>query len=258
MYNTKLASMVKSSNHTQKDTTVNTVWKTNDYSRFKILGGNRQLNELHLKRLQSSIMEKNLLFANPILVNHNFEIIDGQHRFAICRELSLPIHYLLVENLGLPDVQTLNANAKNWKIEDYVDGYCDMGLSEYCYLKTQMDKTKLGVTILLAIFASGGLSGNSIYNLKDGNLNLTYKNRGLILLKWIEDWTKYYEGADRRTFVLALVQLYDIKGYNHDKMMQKMQYQSTKLVDCTTTKTYLALLEEIYNFRERGEKLRFF
>jgi hypothetical protein len=40
--------------------------------------------------------------------------------------------------------------------------------------------------------------------------------------------------------------------------MQKIKYQSTKLVDCTNTKTYLALLEEIYNYKERGEKLRFF
>jgi hypothetical protein len=78
------------------------------------------------------------------------------------------------------------------------------------------------------------------------------------MLQWIKDWMKYYPGAERRTFVLALVQLYNIEEYNHDKMMQKIQYQSTKLVDCTNTKTYLALLEEVYNFRERGEKLRFF
>jgi hypothetical protein len=69
---------------------------------------------------------------------------------------------------------------------------------------------------------------------------------------------KHYDGASRRSFVFALVHLYEIQGYNHEKMMQKLQYQSTKLVDCTNTKTYLALLEEVYNFRERGEKLRFF
>ena len=258
MYNTQTASMVKSSNHTQKDTTVNTVMKTKDYSRFKTLGGNRKLNELHLKRLLTSVMVKNLLFANPILVNEKFEIIDGQHRFEGCKDLGYPIHYLLVENLGLSEVQTLNANAKNWRIEDYIDGYCDMGLPEYCYLQTQIKKTGLGVTILLAIFTSLGATGRTMYDVKDGELKMIHKNRGLVILQWIKDWKKYYDSADRRTFVLALVQLYNIKGYNHEKMMQKLQYQSTKLVDCTNTKTYLALLEEVYNFRERGEKLRFF
>lgn len=258
MYNTQLASMVKSSNHTQKDTTVNTVRKTSNYSKFATLGGNRKLNELHLKRLLSSVMTSNLLSSNPILVNEKYQIIDGQHRFQVCKELGLPIYYLMTENLGLSEVQILNANTKNWKLDDYIDGYCDMGLPEYCYLQTQMRKTGYGMTILLAIFASGGVSGSSIENLKSGVLELPHKNRGLVILQWINDFKKYYEGADRRTFVLALVQLFAIKGYNHEKMIQKLQYQSMKLVDCTNTKTYLALLEEIYNFRERGEKLRFF
>ena len=258
MYNTQTASMVKSSNHTQKDTTVNTVMKTNDYSKFKTLGGNRQLNELHLKRLLSSVMVKNLLFANPILVNDKFEIIDGQHRFTVCKDLGFPIHYLLVENLGLSEVQTLNANTKNWKVEDYIDGYCDMGLQEYCYLKSLLTKTGLGVMTLLNIFASGSSGGSTLCLVKEGKLEMVHRNRGLIMLKWIQDWRMHYEGAKSRSFVFALVHLYNVKGYNHEKMMQKLQYQSTKLVDCTNTKTYLALLEEIYNFRERGEKLRFF
>jgi hypothetical protein len=94
--------------------------------------------------------------------------------------------------------------------------------------------------------------------LRNGNLKLPYKSRGITVLQWIKDWQKYYPGADRRTFAIALVLIYNIKGYSHDKMMQKIKYQSTKLVDCTNTKTYLALLEEIYNYKERGEKLRFF
>jgi hypothetical protein len=171
-------------------------------------------------------MVKNLLFANPILVNDKFEIIDGQHRFTVCQDLGFPIHYLLVENLGLSEVQTLNANTKNWKIEDYIDGYCDMGLQEYCYLKSLMTKTGLGVTILLGIFAAGTTSGSTLYHLREGELKLIHKNRGLVMLQWIKDWKKYYDSADRRTFVLALVQLYNIKGYNHEKMMQKLQYQS--------------------------------
>jgi hypothetical protein len=232
--------------------------KTKDYARFKTLGGNRKLNDLHFKRLLSSVMVNNLLFANPILVNEKFEIIDGQHRFAVCQDLGHPIHYLLVENLGLPEVQTLNANAKNWKVEDYIDGYCDMGLQEYCYLKSLMTKTGLGVMTLLNIFASGNTNGSSLTKVKEGKLEMIHRNRGLIMLRWIQDWRMHYQGANARSFVFALVHLYNIKGYNHEKMMQKLQYQSTKLVDCTNTKTYLALLEEIYNFRERGEKLRFF
>jgi hypothetical protein len=258
MLNSNTVAMVKTSNQLQQDTTVNTVLKTNDYSRFKSRDGNRSLNELHLKRLTQSVMQNDLLHANPILVNEKYEIIDGQHRFNVCRQLQKPVHYVQVKGLGLSEIQILNANSKNWKLEDYIDGYCQMNLPEYCYLKNIMKKSELGITSILTLFVSGTTSMNAMENLKNGTLKLSNKNRGLQILEWIKDWTHYYPSAYRRTFIVALVQLYNVKGYSHDKMMQKIKYQSTKLVDCTNGRTYVALLEEIYNFKERGEKLRFF
>lgn len=257
MLNLNTVAMVKTSNQLQQDTTVNTVLKTNDYSKFKSKDGNRNLNQLHLKRLTESIKLNDLLHANPILVNEKYEIIDGQHRFNVCRELKKPVHYVKVKGLGLSEIQILNANAKNWKLEDYIDGYCSMGMQEYCYFKVLMTKSNLGISPLLAMFTHGA-NGISCDDLKNGKLNLIHKNRGLIILEWIKDWVKFYEGGDRRSFIYALIQLHNIKGYSHEKMMQKIKYQSTKLVDCTNTKTYLALLEEIYNYKERNEKLRFF
>lgn len=258
MINTQIGSMMKTSNHIQQDKSVNTVQKTNDYNKFKTKQGNRDLNELHLKRLKSSVQEMDLLHANPILVNERFEIIDGQHRFNVCVDLGKPIYYIVVKGLGLREIQVLNANSKNWKLEDYIDGYCSMQMQEYCYFKSLLNKTHLGITNLLALFVQGTTSGNSMIALKNGNLKLTHKERGLIIIEWLKDWVIFYPGAYRRTFIVGLVQLYQTKGYSHDKMMQKMKYQSAKLVDCTNTKTYLAILEEIYNFKERGEKVRFF
>jgi hypothetical protein len=255
MFNISTGAMAKTSTHLQ-DKEVNQVYKTKDYSKFKSKDGNRNLNELHLKRLTESVKENDLLHANPILVNQKYEIIDGQHRFNVCRNLGKAVHYIKVKGLGLSEIQILNANSKNWKAQDYIDGYCSMGISEYCYLNKLLKETKLGVSVLLSMYASD--DGENSIKLKNGELVLNNKTRGAIVLQWLNDWNLFYDGFNRRSFVRALVNLYSIKGYSHDKMMQKIKYQSAKLVDCTNTKTYLALLEEIYNFKERGEKLRFF
>ena len=69
------------------------VHTTTDYNRFITVGGNRNKNQLHLMRLRKSI-EKKYLFT-VILVNESYEIIDGQHRFEIIRELNLPLHYVI-------------------------------------------------------------------------------------------------------------------------------------------------------------------
>ena len=105
------------------------VHTTKDYSLFKTLNGNRDVNQLHLTRLKES-MKKNHL-TTIIMVNEKFEIIDGQHRFLISQELKLPINYIISKNYGLNEVQILNANMKNWTIVDYVNGYCDLGYKDY-------------------------------------------------------------------------------------------------------------------------------
>lgn len=256
MFNITTGAMAKTSTQLRNEK-ANEVLVSKDYNQFKTVKGNRELNELHLKRLTESVKQNDLLFANPILINEHYEIIDGQHRFAICKSLGKPIYYIKCKSLGLNEIQILNANTKNWKLMDYVDGYCDMGLSEYCYLKREIERTGLTINLLLPMITSS-MNSDKYSQLKTGNLRLPYKKRAIVISQWISDFEAYYSGAKRRTFIIALTKLHSIKEYDHSKMMQKIKYQSTKLVDCTNTKSYLALLEEIYNFKERGEKLRFF
>ena len=52
---------------------VNQVYKTNDYSVFNTIKGNRPLNKLHKKRLMESMTIQHL--QSPIIVNKNMDII---------------------------------------------------------------------------------------------------------------------------------------------------------------------------------------
>ena len=74
---------------------VNSVYRTNDYSLFSKLDGNRDVNKAHLHRLKKSIKEESLCV--PIIVNEKYEIIDGQHRFSCWENLMLPVYYIVVE-----------------------------------------------------------------------------------------------------------------------------------------------------------------
>ena len=83
------------------------VYKTEDYFLFKPIDGNRNKNLLHINRLKKS-MESNYLFT-VIIVNENYEIIDGQHRFEVIKELKLPLYYIVCNGYGLNEVHILNA-----------------------------------------------------------------------------------------------------------------------------------------------------
>lgn len=114
---------------------------TNDFSIFKRLPGNRNLNKNHLNSLIESIKKENLLFVRPILVNQNMEVIDGQHRLEAAKELNLEIYYLVISQTGAAQVARLNSNQKNWKNQDYLNLYIDAFSSkEYIKLNSFMIK----------------------------------------------------------------------------------------------------------------------
>ena len=71
--------------------------KTKDYSQFKYLPGNRDLVLNHVDRLVKSISKNNLLKNNPIMINKQGYILDGQHRLQAAEELGVDIYYNVLD-----------------------------------------------------------------------------------------------------------------------------------------------------------------
>ena len=102
------------------DKKITTVYQSDDYSKFKLIEGNRPID--HAKKIIESIKEIGMLWQ-PILVNERFEIIDGQGRFLAMKTLKLPIIYIRQDGLTIKEVRYLNKNATNWKVDDYIHSY---------------------------------------------------------------------------------------------------------------------------------------
>lgn len=112
-----------------------TLYKTQEYDKFSFLAGNRQLQEAHIQRLIKSLAFKNILEFYPILVNSEYCILDGQHRFAAARRMNIPFYYHIIdEDLSMRIVQILNANTRTWKFEDYLASYIQQGKADYIEL----------------------------------------------------------------------------------------------------------------------------
>jgi len=237
---------------------VNQVLKTNDYSMFKHMNGNRNINKLHLKRLTESMSEKYI--EVPIIVNSNNQIIDGQHRFEAAKELKKDVYYIKVRNLNLDDVHRLNTNSKNWTAEEYMQGYCELGLEDYIRYRDFKRKYGFGHNETNAILTNRSrMSGSKNTDFNDGvfkilDYDLAVKNAEKICMV-----REYYEGYKRRYFVYAMLELFENPDYSHVEFLNKLSFQSVKLQDCTDVKGYLILIEDIYNFkRSRNNKVRFF
>ena len=86
------------------------IQSTFKYEMFHFIEGNRSID--HEDRIEKSIRTSGLL-VQPILVNQNMEVIEGQNRYQACKNLGLPIYYVIQDGIGLDEVKSLNSASKN-------------------------------------------------------------------------------------------------------------------------------------------------
>jgi len=235
---------------------INTVLETNDYSIFLNYEGNRGINLANLNQLKKS-MKKELL-RTPIIVNEKMQIIDGQHRFRACRELNLPITYIIIKNYGLAQIHQLNAIGKKWSFFDYLEGYSKMGKIDYIETKKFIEKFGLGVNESLSILTGlSSISGGNVRSIFfNGNFKIKSLNNAIAIAEKITQLKLFYAGYKRRSFITAMLKVFANKNFNFNIFLQKLNYQSTRLVDCVNSEQYLRLIESIYNYKNK-DKIRF-
>ena len=228
---------------------VNEVYRTNDYSLFSKLDGNRNVNKAHLNRLKKSIEEESLCV--PIIVNEKYEIIDGQHRFSCWESLGLPIYYVINDGYGLKQVQRINANTMNWKLMDYADSYCDLGNKHYCRYKEFKAKYNLGDYESIAMLQGNDSgSGKNFEKFRLGLFQIKRWKKACNEADKIIRIEEFYDGYKRRGFVFAMLKFLSNDKFDFNRMLRKIKLNLTQLKDCTNKEQYMILLEGMYNYNQ--------
>jgi hypothetical protein len=234
------------------------VYKTYDYALFSHIEGNRNIEPRNVERLKASMQEKYL--PVPIVCNELMQIIDGQNREEAARSLGLPIYYMVVPGLRKEDVIRLNVNRSNWSSETYLKAYIEDGLEDYILLQDFKKKYKfpLGECICMLSGGTAQKSGDQTRIFQAGKFRIKNYKKAIEAAEKITEVKPFYEGYNRRSFVYAMLQLFTNPNYSHKEFLSKLSLQQTKMVGCATKQQYIALIEEIYNYRRRiGVNLRF-
>lgn len=89
------------------------LYKTSDYGMFKVLLGNRFIEQRYVEKLRKSMM-KNGILPMPIIINEKNEVIDGQHRLAAIARLGGDVYHIIVPGLTLDDCISINCQQHSW------------------------------------------------------------------------------------------------------------------------------------------------
>ena len=175
------------------------VLKTKDYTKFKLLCKNRRINRGHVKFLRNSIIEENLLSIQPIIVDKDSFIIDGQHRLEAAKQLDLPIYYTVQTKETSSNALYLLQQSKSWALNDYINFYTETkpGMN-YNLFYHYRDKYGMGVDILSCIFSMYSISesAHGMYTTKKLIKKGLFHFEDIDIKSFEEDLDKYIEYRD--------------------------------------------------------------
>lgn len=243
----------------------NTILQTQNYALFRLDPLNRRINPDKLDRLYDAAQKKNLLHLFPIVVTRDHVIVDGQHRYKVAQALNVPIYYIVSSQMRIEDAAFVNTNVSRWTGIDYLDHWCRVGLPDYIRAKEFWEANPfLSFSNAIRILAYHGRddapimshsSKESLFQVfYDGRFkitNLAFAQRGISMCRDFSRWVTFWK--DTR-FIGAVISLADHAEYDHAHMMQKMEYLSTRVVKCPDLKSYMKVLEDVYNHKTLSNK----
>lgn len=232
-----------------------TVYTTKDYSKFKTLKGNRKINLKELQKLKNSML-KRFLFT-VVVVNEKFEVIDGQHRLVLMKELGLPVNFIIVEGYGLEECNILNANTNAWTPVDYLNSYIDLGYEDYIKVAEFKEKYSFLSLKLCQILLTGGQITGYSETFKNGEFEVINYEKACYVADKMLDFQGFVPFRSQN-FLLALFSLIINKNYGQERMLQKISFQSSKVVTQQTLRQYKDTLNEVYNYKARKDDVVYF
>lgn len=232
---------------------VKDVKQTTDYSQFRIGEWNREISEKSIKKIEKSV-EKRGWLKHPIIVNEDFVIIDGQHRYEFAKRNNLPVYYMVVPNLGVEDCVTMNNSRTGWSLYDYIRFYAGQGSPDYIILENMVkDYYFLPVSTLVGIVTDSSQSGGTTAKVKNGDFVITAKEHDkaitkLEMLKRIQRQVLAIPGRASAMF-MAISCAYDCEGVDVDRLEKQIQMYFNMVTPPANQDMALQEVEKVYNYR---------
>lgn len=226
------------------------IYKTKDYDKFKTIKGNRKLNTRNFGKLLKSMTEEQLI--SPILVNSNFEIIDGQHRYTTSKELGKYVYYYMVEGYGIDQVRRSNLVSSNWIKSDYLNMHLEAESKDYQEFNDLLKETKMNISDLLKLYAMAQHKSASqiSYEFEAGSFSAEGTEDVRTFLADLENFN-FFKLYKSQSFVAAFIRLYTNTSYNSERLVEKAKLRRSSLEQLTggTIDEYLSCIcNKIYSF----------
>lgn len=202
--------------HLERGYQVGAVYKTDDLNIFKFSKFNRTV------LLSSKMIEQAKEgLINPIIVNEDFIVIDGQHRLAAAKAVDVPIEYIVKPGLNENDIVRMNTVQKPWTLKNHIEAWANQGNEEYRLL-AEIIKTHVADTTSVVEISLDALNPSKARNVVEkGQFKFNNKEITNEFFDLYRDFRKKADIPSRVKVVQSLYQLFRYEKVNMDRLLKK-------------------------------------
>lgn len=234
------------------------IYVTKDYSQFKTLYGNRDVSPERYKKIETSMLLKQLPI--PIVVNEKYEVIDGQGRLSVCSRNNLPVWYVVCEGLTIDDCVTCNIYSTKWSETDVLKRYAKTGNENYQRILAVMEEYKVNRATVQLASSKLACAKEKAEAIKLGNLVFSEQDASVARerLNFARDIIEAISSAKpvKQINILrqSIMRCAKEPGYDHERMREKCYENAIAYRECSSISDMLIQLAGFYN---RGKKSSF-
>ena len=227
--------------------------KTTDYSIFKRLPGNRDVAESRVRKIQESIQSIGWV-SNPILVNENMEVIDGQGRLEALKRMLLPVEYCVIPGANIRHCRMMNDVNTPWYSKEFIRSFAETGVEDYKRLWQLMTQFEVDVRTVLHLAECRESQERTI---KAGELEFTREDFGKAMSR-LQVYGPYWKtmkrfrgnGAVKKKVIFFLT---THGGYPHQRILDALNICDPNEVYCSSDERLIDCIEKIVNKNQRTE-----
>lgn len=230
------------------------VYFTREYKLFKTMEGNRQLNEAKIKRIKNDIQNGlDVLKYCPLICHEKdgrLEIIDGQHRFYVAKQLQSNIWYILAAPMTLQDIAKVNSCTEKWKPADFINCYAVQGNQHYITLQDYKDKTGFPLSVCIRLLTLGlnitdaGFNDRELF--QGGQFEVKTLEEANNIANIIEEFDEF-DGRKSRQFVTAICKVIGAGLVDISQITEAYKKRPELLEQQEGWKGYITNLETVLN-----------
>lgn len=233
---------------TTKTTTIKptdtVIQKTENLSIFKMLPHNRPVVQSHVIRLAGSMADRpHLRPARPVLVNDNYQVIDGQHRLKASELNGQAVYFMVVPGLTISDARLLNALQRTWSLLDYAYSYASSKVPAYVQFVKTYEARELPPSVIMEFMTA---NNHRQHQFRIGEMEAVDQKVLDAKLDNLEEVLAQFPKAATPYLVSnAYSNIQKTEGYDHKRMLQKLQRSKPAIQPDRVS--YIRELERVYN-----------